>query len=126
MIDTWHLPVSVWGPTPFLLFFFLNDTAPTKIYPLSLHAALPIFPEGLRERRPVVGRMRLGADQAGRARGVGLVEGLRRRVGGHATADNEVGVVGHRAWALLRSEEHTSELQSRSDIVCRLLLGKKK
>src|SRR2546430_12519719 len=62
------------------------------------------LPEGLRERRPVVGRMRLGADQADRARGGGLVEGLRRGVGGHATADNEVGVVGHRAWALLYAQ----------------------
>src|SRR3989454_9125894 len=62
------------------------------------------LPEGLRERRPVVGRMRLGADQADRAHGVGLVEGLRRGVGGHATADNEVSVVGHRALALLYAQ----------------------
>src|SRR5437870_12873976 len=62
------------------------------------------LPQGLRERRPVVGRMRLGADQADRARGGGLVEGLRRGVGGHATADNEVGVVGHRARALLYAQ----------------------
>src|SRR5258707_361745 len=34
-------------PSPCLLFFFFNDTATTEIYTLSLHDALPIFPEGL-------------------------------------------------------------------------------
>src|SRR5438874_3695169 len=37
-----------------------------------------------------------------------------------------VGYAGHRQWARERSEEHTSELQSRRDLVCRLLLEKKK
>src|SRR5207245_5390794 len=56
------------------------------------------LPKGLGERRAVVGRMRLGADQADRARRVRLVEGLGGGVGGHATADDQVGVVGH--WGL--------------------------
>src|SRR5258706_15698014 len=39
------LYVAVWGPGPsFFSFFFFNDTAPTEIYTLSLHDALPIFP----------------------------------------------------------------------------------
>src|SRR2546421_9556899 len=81
-------------------FFFFNDTATTEIYTLSLHDALPI----LRGARP--GR-RLRRLRRGRPR-----HPHPRR---------------HRREQLLaRSEEHTSELQSRSDLVCRLLLEKKK
>src|SRR5437588_1568958 len=69
-----------------------NDTAPTEIYTLSLHDALPIF-EGQ------VDATLQGAD-------------LRPEV---VVADPP-----------RRSEEHTSELQSHSDLVCRLLLEKKK
>src|SRR5438874_13027017 len=79
-------------------FFFFNDTATTEIYTLSLHDALPICHRG-RERR-VVG------DDGDRQ--VGAV--LARLHGGEQR----------------RSEEHTSELQSRRDLVCRLLLEKKK
>src|SRR2546428_8566671 len=81
---------------PVLSFFFFNDTATTEIYTLSLHDALPIY-----------GRRSRGLDKfpiATPHRGAGRV-----RIG---------------AWS--RSEEHTSELQSRSDLVCRLLLEKKK
>src|SRR2546428_4650717 len=79
------------------IFFFFNDTATTEIYTLSLHDALPIY--GLR-----------------RALEVGCVPpqlhgGLRPHAEGRSPP---------------RSEEHTSELQSRSDLVCRLLLEKKK
>src|SRR5437868_7457827 len=73
-------------------------------YPLSLHDALPIFDDGGLGRAQVIGGagavVELPVD---RARGVGAAIG---RVG--------------------RSEEHTSELQSRFDLVCRLLLEKKK
>src|SRR2546428_2664927 len=89
--------------TPF--FFFFNDTATTEIYTLSLHDALPISPvqaECVRTRQlRVLGRV-LTRRPLARERGRG-----RHRV--------------H-----VRSEEHTSELQSRSDLVCRLLLEKKK
>src|SRR5438270_12460809 len=86
-----------------LLFFFFNDTATTEIYTLSLHDALPIW------------------------------------------LMNQCGLVPHNKWMHLflcrcltyggqmkpqvfeeRSEEHTSELQSQSNLVCRLLLEKKK
>src|SRR3712207_9291674 len=88
--------------------FFFNDTATTEIYTLSLHDALPIsWPMGCPSL--FVGR---------RPRRGGLVHGFsaprggaRRRVGGAPGA---------------RSEEHTSELQSRQYLVCRLLLEKKK
>src|SRR2546421_1497648 len=84
-------------------FFFFNDTATTEIYTLSLHDALPIS----YRRRPRCGRQhRDGA----RGHDHGLEPGSRG-AGGRLQ---------------LRSEEHTSELQSRSDLVCRLLLEKKK
>src|SRR3712207_8104000 len=92
-----------------MIFFFFNDTATTEIYTLSLHDALPIFP------RP---------------------HGLSLLLGGEAEEED---VAVHREPAqeaarrhqrgpqrLARSEEHTSELQSRQYLVCRLLLEKKK
>src|SRR2546430_12664929 len=83
-------------------FFFFNDTATTEIYTLSLHDALPILPVCRRAmlRVPFV---RVG------------VEG---RLAG-SVAEREGG--GNKK----RSEEHTSELQSQSNLVCRLLLDKK-
>src|SRR2546428_11269326 len=82
------------------LFFFFNDTATTEIYTLSLHDALPIF------RR--VSALQESFEDFGEKKRAARV---RRTVG---------------LFAGLRSEEHTSELQSRSDLVCRLLLEKKK
>src|SRR2546421_7436820 len=79
-----------------IFFFFFNDTATTEIYTLSLHDALPI--SKLR-------RQKLGAASSL----------LLRRAGVARLEDPHE-----------RSEEHTSELQSRSDLVCRLLLEKKK
>src|SRR3712207_7122086 len=81
-------------------FFFFNDTATTEIYSLSLHDALPISArvELLRGGTP---------DHA-----PGLEQAL-------AHADVVVAAGTH------RSEEHTSELQSRQYLVCRLLLVKK-
>src|SRR3712207_9546889 len=88
-------------------FFFFNDTATTEIYTLSLHDALPI--SRLRPRalaRGVAGvRSEIPHDRrARRWRGDDAAHGCQ---GG-------------------RSEEHTSELQSRQYLVCRLLLEKKK
>src|SRR5256885_5698569 len=82
----------------FFLFFFFNDTATTEIYTLSLHDALPIC--------ALQRAARQGAHDASLRPG-GVAFGARR-VGG------------------LRSEEHTSELQSPCNLVCRLLLEKKK
>src|SRR5206468_12525477 len=87
-------------------FFFFNDTATTQIYTLSLHDALPIYQQNLvllqhlNDPLPVVLRRN---DHAACA---------LHRLADHRGDD--------------RSEEHTSELQSRSDLVCRLLLEKKK
>src|SRR5438034_3508674 len=86
------------GISPFSFFFFLTDTATTEIYTLSLHDALPISPAPL-----------------GPAGLLDVVDAHPHKLGAV-----QVGVEGP------RSEEHTSELQSHSDLVCRLLLEKKK
>src|SRR5437868_10638766 len=80
--------------------FFYNDTATTEIYTLSLHDALPIC-----ALRQIVTESTLAAGEKGAKKA--------------EEADS------YRA-QLDRSEEHTSELQSRFDLVCRLLLEKKK
>src|SRR3712207_7989490 len=96
--------------------FFFNDTATTEIYTLSLHDALPIFQQHL---GPPVGALR-SADPGERV----LVEahGLPQvvDVSGRSAGQQHAGQRG------VRSEEHTSELQSRQYLVCRLLLEKKK
>src|SRR3712207_6876230 len=89
------------------LFFFFNDTATTEIYTLSLHDALPISRDA-----PV----RSPAYRHPGNRGL-CGDCLRRELGGHRALWAEQ--------AGLRSEEHTSELQSRQYLVCRLLLEKK-
>src|SRR5260221_13417477 len=97
--------MSMSGPTRVLVHillrvvFFFNDTATTEIYTLSLHDALPIYlGEGLAQ---VLAEPRPHL-------AVGDMEELEPRRARRA-----------------RSEEHTSELQSHSDLVCRLLLDKK-
>src|SRR2546421_8264009 len=83
-------------------YFFFNDTATTEIYTLSLHDALPILSEVL---------TKYGIDSNGTDT-IPLFSLQTHEIQG----TNE---------HLERSEEHTSELQSRSDLVCRLLLEKK-
>src|SRR2546427_10151748 len=91
-----YLFIDIILTTLFYFFFFFNDTATTEIYTLSLHDALPIFNGYL---SMVIVRA------AGRQVGVVVEEVLGKDE---------------------RSEEHTSELQSQSNLVCRLLLEKKK
>src|SRR2546429_4943774 len=97
----------------FLVFFF-NDTATTEIYTLSLHDALPIYwnfaVPPYTGRAPCLSRTKM------------LVS---RRAISWATSKRFILTpepVGH---SMVRSEEHTSELQSRLHLVCRLLLEKK-
>src|SRR3712207_9542987 len=85
--------------------FFFNDTATTEIYTLSLHDALPIYVV-----RVLPDRRRDGDVHARRARPTRPPADVERAV----------------QPAVHRSEEHTSELQSRQYLVCRLLLEKKK
>src|SRR2546426_7952303 len=88
---------SAFSLAPYLsFFFFFNDTATTEIYTLSLHDALPIYTSPMAWAR--------------------LAPALACALRGEH--DKLLGVV--------RSEEHTSELQSPCNLVCRLLLEKKK
>src|SRR5690242_21265104 len=80
----------------FFLFFFFNDTATTEIYTLSLHDALPIST-------------------------VTIFSSCRRTCSSTRSSPTTTKVIRER-----RSEEHTSELQSHVNLVCRLLLEKKK
>src|SRR5438105_11505006 len=75
--------------------FFCTDTSTTEIYTLSLHDALPISVWGT------------------------TVLAVKNLTGGESLR------LGDAQGSLIRSEEHTSELQSRVDLVCRLLLEKK-
>src|SRR3712207_7089564 len=94
--------------------FFFNDTATTEIYTLSLHDALPISTPGrcLEGHGPSFTRV-VCADA-----GPGSPAGGRR---GYTARGRP-----WQGWLSGRSEEHTSELQSRQYLVCRLLLEKKK
>src|SRR5204862_1836952 len=108
-------------PSYFLIlrFFFFIDSAPTQIYTLSLHDALPIYPTSHPRGRPAGLRHRAGHRR--RQRGAGGRAG--QSAPGRAAAVCGAASRGNPA---RRSEEHTSELQSRRDLVCRLLLEKKK
>src|SRR2546430_3812673 len=91
-------------------FFFFNDTATTEIYTLSLHDALPIFGHELT----------INADRFTPIDATSIPTGELRADAGTPfdfTRPMKIGA---------RSEEHTSELQSQSNLVCRLLLEKKK
>src|SRR3712207_8990713 len=92
-------------------FFFFNDTATTEIYTLSLHDALPISPDDV---QPTLIRISPPG-------GVNLMAFDRRLSTICRTARSSAQSRGRD-----RSEEHTSELQSRQYLVCRLLLEKKK
>src|SRR2546426_9077148 len=90
-----------------LFFFFFNDTATTEIYTLSLHDALPILP--VKEPTAFFDTVVDAALYLGKTADPGS-----RRVIVVISEGEE------------RSEEHTSELQSPCNLVCRLLLEKKK
>src|SRR5204862_8212695 len=90
-------------PSPSSLSFFSKHPAPTALYTLSLHDALPIFSPSVMGRRGVPGGARTTFPWS------------------RATLK-----LNSPPYSMIRSEEHTSELQSRRDLVCRLLLEKKK
>src|SRR3712207_5928629 len=101
--------------------FFFNDTATTEIYTLSLHDALPILDDELVAGEAAAEvRLELEAVDEGEVHlvAVGLPPALAATLG---RVHGEVGL-----GQQLRSEEHTSELQSRQYLVCRILLEKKK
>src|SRR5256885_7276089 len=85
----------------FFFFFFFNDTATTEIYTLSLHDALPISIAERAKFSAVLAFIVLWFTFS-------------------------YAPIAHMVWFWMRSEEHTSELQSPCNLVCRLLLEKKK
>src|SRR2546429_5595653 len=94
-------------------FFFFNDTATTEIYTLSLHDALPIWPQValVHTSSLASSSTRSGAWHSGQAR----------------MSSSQPSICMNSPYQEgSRSEEHTSELQSRLHLVCRLLLEKKK
>src|SRR5699024_12406041 len=104
------------------MFSSFNDSSTTVFYTLSLHDALPIF-------RYNIDVMKVNGLYVGGSTGEGFLmdEGSRKDLFRivKEEAGNAVTLIGQ-IGSLNRSEEHTSELQSRFDLVCRLLLEKKK
>src|SRR5256885_8557897 len=94
-----------------MFFFFFNDTATTEIYTLSLHDALPICSNSNIGSKPLTPTAWTLAAREVAPAGAAVVE---ERPEARRLAET------------VRSEEHTSELQSPCNIVCRLLLEKKK
>src|SRR5439155_13896389 len=107
-------------PQDSTLLFFSNLTAPPQPYPLPLHDALPIF--AIEDQRSRVPKRPRRLEHG--TRSVAVEQPLRQPRSVHPALNGAVerGMDGSR----LRSEEHTSELQSRGQLVCRLLLEKKK
>src|SRR5260370_26896049 len=86
-----------------IVIFFFNDTATTEIYTLSLHDALPIWPPQAQ-----------------------VIETAAKIADLFTIPTRAFGKKDERVALTERSEEHTSELQSHLNLVCRLLLEKKK
>src|SRR2546428_12364287 len=103
-----------------IFFFFFNDPAPPEISPLPLHDALPIS-HGLRLGLVSNTGRDLDAFVAHHGLEVDAVLGSRS-FGRTKPPPTIFQAVLERLGVEPRSEEHTSELQSRSDFVCRLLL----
>src|SRR5688572_33094178 len=97
-------------------FFFFNDTPTTEIYTLSLHDALPIY---------ISDRLRQGTQYEPIIRAKFREAGIPEDMYYLALIESGYSFDAY-SRAAARSEEHTSELQSQSNLVCRLLLEKKK
>src|SRR5206468_8749763 len=102
-----------------LLFFFSPPPPPPATYPLSLHDALPI--SAASSWRPAI-----NLENAPRYSSSGSLAGGGAPSGVAEWAIGDFGIPRSGSRTTPRLEEHTSELQSRSDLVCRLLLEKKK
>src|SRR5690606_41379689 len=107
-----HGPPSATQP-----FFVFHGQAPSDISPLSLHDALPILARALGGRTVKMHQGHHGANHPVKDHATGKVEIVSMNHGFTVDASSLPQGV--------RSEEHTSELQSRENLVCRLLLEKK-
>src|SRR3712207_6978946 len=104
-----------------MCFFFFNDTATTEIYTLSLHDALPISSKWFAIGMAIATSAWIFHVAALALAPISVVQVVL--AGGVVM----IGVMAQRLFGVeVRSEEHTSELQSRQYLVCRLLLEKKK
>src|SRR5207247_7842742 len=99
-----------------LLMFYCQHPESTAIYTLSLHDALPICTEVELFGNRTTATLGMWSEQ--KVAVAAVVTALKRQISKKSGAEY--------ARLTLRSEEHTSELQSRVDLVCRLLLEKKK
>src|SRR2546430_12988852 len=105
-----------------VIFFFLNDTAPPEISPLPLPAALPISQLPL---QPIDNAASTAFNIPNNDMGARHVPVYECPSDPRGSTFNAPGAGSYRPATLTRSEEHTSELQSQSNLVCRLLLEKK-
>src|SRR5256885_59175 len=101
------------------LCFFFNDTATTEIYTLSLHDALPIW-EAQPTPKVTINLLEVNGLQVSFCDELRTFISVGSRCGVRRVTEADLQTI-H-----LRSEEHTSELQSPCNLVCRLLLEKKK
>src|SRR5205823_13852120 len=98
-------------------FLFFNHTPPPQIYPLSLHDALPIYHQL---------ELLLQGDRQAETHRLRRVREEDRHHHDEGGAEEGSEDRAEAAFIVMRSEEHTSELQSLAYLVCRLLLEKKK
>src|SRR5690606_41939642 len=105
-------------PYLLLLLLFLNNTATSQFSTLSLHDALPILVNSYPGKGDKTWK------QLVEIRSVYSEAGWRKASGKVILYLDREGYDEPFAYGALRSEEHTSELQSRENLVCRLLLEK--
>src|SRR5204863_9007808 len=99
-----------------------STPSPSDIYTLSLHDALPISPDAVRNTDLILAMAQHHLERIEALGGAGRAFLLTDFASHGANTRGINDPIGGE----LRSEEHTSELQSRRDLVCRLLLEKKK
>src|SRR5690606_42151163 len=103
----------------FMLVFCITGPATTELYTLSLHDALPIY-----DVAGLVGQRRVQGDEVGALQELVELDLLDAEIARTLLGQERI-EADHLHAQALRSEEHTSELQSRENLVCRLLLEKK-
>src|SRR5688572_31119751 len=114
-----HYFINIISILIIIIYFFFNDTATTEIYTLSLHDALPIYRYEKETGRALINDGEFNLRRSGKYPWMCCTIDRTIAYGENPGILSIKNVAG-------RSEEHTSELQSQSNLVCRLLLEKKK
>src|SRR5690606_40070001 len=104
-----------------LLLFFFTTPASTDIYTLSLHDALPIS-----SRHSCTSASKAAFWRCWKAAMLSALSAKKRWYSAKSNSPCSMRICARPSRKASRSEEHTSELQSRENLVCRLLLEKKK